>query len=800
MNKKNLLTILIMFIPITLFSQIKITGKIVNQKKKALELAEVIVLSKDSIALKSELTDVNGEFALSVEKGDYLLQIRQLNTILWKQRINIIHDLNIGIIAITENEQHLAEVVVMSKKKLIERKVDRLVFNVENSIAATGGDALDALKVTPGIRVQNDVITMIGKSGMAVMIDDKIMQFSGDDLINFLKTIPSDNIKSIEVITTPPAKYDAEGNSGIVNIQLKKIKKDSWNASVRSTYTQTTYSAGSIGGGFNFDKNKTTVNTDLGFIKGSISPTYNTTFFYPNQTWMEENTNRNYYNIVRAKLGVNYRFTEKFNIGMQYIGSHNSKKNRENDLSTLNNNISNNIDSLIVNKAENKIKNKINSLGVYSIYKLDSLGKKISFNFNYLNFSDNQDRLFNSINLFSNNETIPNSYFSANNISEQKITNFSGKIDIDFPTKFVNLSFGGKASFTNNNNELVFYNLTNGNPIFDPLQSNLFIYKENTEAVYISGSRKWNDKWDSQLGFRFESTQTQGSSITLNQINNNNYMKLFPTAYLSYSPNENNTFSINYGKRLNRPGFEYLNPFRIYNNKYQYSEGNPSLQPSYSHNLEFNYTYKNNWNSKFYYSKILDGTGGIIYINPSTNLQANIILNYLNSENIGFSESYTISYKKWFQSYNSFNVFYSNSKSTVSYINSNITGTNANITTNNNFIFNKEKTILFGINYAYNFKGVSGVNKISAYSQLDASIKFLFLNKNLSLTLIGNDILKSSINVQTTTTNNYQIKYKNYEDIRMFRFSMIFKFGNKDIKANKVDVGGNEEERNRLKK
>ncbi|EMY3554041.1 outer membrane beta-barrel family protein [Flavobacterium psychrophilum] len=800
MSKIYFILFFLFFIfPSKLFSQVTISGQIKDKKNKPIEFLEVQLQNNDSIIAKSELTNVDGKFTILTEKGEYQLIIKQLGKVLQKQKITAKQDTYIGVIQIIETQQQLEEVIIASKKKLIERKVDRLIFNVENSISAGGGDAIDALKITPSIRVQSEKIAMIGKSGMGVMVDDKLIQLSGDDLINFLKTIPSDNIKNIEVITTPPAKYEAKGNGGLINIKLKKAKKDSWSANMRGTYTQTTYPAGSVGGGFNYDKKKISISSDLGITNGSVSPRYNTTFFYPSQNWQEENTNRNYYDIVRGRLGVNYKFSDKFNIGIQYMGSNNRKKNKENDFSIITNNTNNAIDSLIISKAENKIKNNFNTLDIYSVYKLDTIGRKISTNFNYLKFTDNQNRIFNSNNLLPNNIFIPNSYYSANNISEQNITNYSAKIDVDFPTKFIELTFGGKISFTKNNTDLALYNLTTGNQVFDPSQSNKFVYKENTEALYISGSKKLGKKWESQLGLRLETTQTEGNSVTLNQTNSNNYSKLFPTFYLSYAPNENNSLSFSYGKRLDRPQFEYLNPFRIYNNKYQYSEGNPFLQPSYSNNLEINYTYKSNWNSRLYYSVISNGTGGIIFINPSDNIQANIILNYLNSENIGLSESYTISHKGWFQSYNSFDVFYSNSKSTVSYINSNITGVNYNLTTNNNFIFNKKKTILFALNYSYNFKGVSGVDKISAYSQLDASLKFLFLNKNLSLTLLGSDILKSSIITQTTTTNNYQIKYKNYEDIRMFRISLNYKFGNSLVKYNKVDVG-NEEEKNRLKK
>ena len=219
-QKINLLTFLVLT-SLNLFSQIKITGKITNLNNKPIEFAEILLLTKDSIAVKSELTNEKGSFKINIKQGDYVLQIRQLGKILCNKELIIKNDLDLGIIKITENKQQLQEVVITSKKKLIERKVDRLIFNVENSISASGGDAIDALKSTPNIRVQNDAISMIGKNNLAVMVDDKIIQLAGEDLINFLKTLPSDNIKSIEVITTPPAKYETEGNSGIVNIKLK---------------------------------------------------------------------------------------------------------------------------------------------------------------------------------------------------------------------------------------------------------------------------------------------------------------------------------------------------------------------------------------------------------------------------------------------------------------------------------------------------------------------------------------------------------------------------------------------------
>ena len=257
MTKRHLLSLLLIILfQNQVFSQIKISGQIKNEKNNPVEFIEIQLQNKDSIIFKSELTNAEGKFILETEKGEYSLLVRQLGGIYHKQKINVNQDTYIGIINITEKEQQLQEVVITSKKKLIEKKVDRLVFNVENSISASGGDAIDALKLTPRVKVQNEQISMIGKSGMLIMIDDRIIQLSGDDLINYLKTLKSDDIKSIEVITNPPAKYNAEGNSGILNIKLKKAKNDAWSASVRTLYQQASYPTGAFGTGYNLQKNK----------------------------------------------------------------------------------------------------------------------------------------------------------------------------------------------------------------------------------------------------------------------------------------------------------------------------------------------------------------------------------------------------------------------------------------------------------------------------------------------------------------------------------------------------------------
>lgn len=783
MIKRHLLAfLLIILFQNQVFSQIKISGQIKDKKNNPVEFIEIQLQNKDSIIFKSELTNAEGKFILETEKGEYSLIVRQLGVIYYKQNINANQDTNVGIINITEKEQQLQEVVITSKKKLIERKVDRLIFNVENSISASGGDAIDALKITPRVKVKNDNISMIGKNNMSVMVDDKLILLTGDELINFLKSIPSDNIKSIEVITTPPAKYDAEGNSGLINIKLKKSKLNQWNASLRSSYIQSTYPKGSFGGNFDYQKNKLSLYSNLNYVNGSNAPVETNKIYYPLGLWNEENKRRDFQNSVNGRIGADYKISEKFSVDMQYLGSFSKPKIAENSLTTIYNQTNSQIDSYINTLSENLGKNNNHSLNLNSTVVFDTIGKKMNINLDYFKFKNDDNRIFNTINLLS-----------ANNTSLQDIQNYSAKIDFEHPLKWINLSYGGKLSFIKTQNNVNYFDTTLGTPIFDPTQSNEFNYDENTQAIYLNGTKKLNEKWETQLGFRLENTQTEGVSKTLNQKNTNSYAKLFPTFYLTYTPNEKNSFSINYNKRINRPSYNRLNPFRWYSNPFSYTEGNPFLQPSFSNNLELNYTFNDNWSNSIYYSHTDNGFEQITIVDNTDNIQKTIAQNFFKTTIIGISESYTYNKLKWLSTTFSFDWNYSKSESLIPITNQNLNGSNAYFSISNDFNLNKNKTLLFNFSYWYNFKGTSDLDKNNAYSQLDASLKYFAFDKKLQISFNANDILSTNRPIYTSFTNNIQIDYKNYYDVRLFRLSLVYKFGNKNINVEKKEVGNQEE-------
>ncbi|MBW1619375.1 outer membrane beta-barrel family protein [Empedobacter falsenii] len=786
----NILFLFFIF-PTILFSQNKITGQIFDAENNPIEFATINLQTQNNTLVKTEFSDEYGKFEIEEKTGIYFLEISYLGNSLYTKNINLTENIDLGIITV-ENSIQLEGIVITKDKKLIEKKIDRLVFNVENSVIATGGDVLDILKITPRIKVQNDQISMIGKSGMSVMIDDRMTYLSGSDLANYLRTLKSDEIKSIEVITNPPAKYSAEGNSGIINVVTKKQRQDAWNATIRSVYQQATYATGLGGAGFNFKKNKITLSSNLNYTNGSNAPIENNTIDYSNITWKEQNKRRDFSKSVSARLGLDYKISNKISTGFIYNYSHNTPEIRDNVTTTLFSPETNFVDSLIITKAKNERKRISNNLNYHFIYDIDTLGRKLSFDFDFFNFKLNSNRVFQTNNYYNDSTPIENSYSSADNKGNQKISNYSFNLDMEHPFDWANLNYGGRLSYINTDNNFEYYDLTSGVPIFDTSQSNRFKYEENTQAVYFSAQKEISEKWEAKIGLRLENTQLKGNSVTLNQENESKYTKLFPTAYLSFVPNDNHSFSLNYNRRINRPNYSLLNPFLWITSPYSYSEGNPYLQPSFSNNVEFEYIFKENYISTLYFSHTDDGFEQTAILDAETNVQQIIPLNFLINRTFGFNQTIILKPLKWLNINFFGDVYYSSADSKIPVTLDYLKGWNGFFSISNDLILNKEKTFMLNLSYNYTTKGVDNLDYNTSHNQLNASLRALFLEKKLVISLYANDIFSSNRPIYTTYSNNIKNSFRNYYDERFFRLSAVYNFG-KSFKRNNREIKNSDE-------
>ncbi|HFK5528352.1 TPA: outer membrane beta-barrel family protein [Elizabethkingia anophelis] len=774
--------------------QFQLTGKIVDEKNNPIESVEILLIGRDSIAVKSELTDVLGLFSIHASYGEYTIQVKQMKDVIYSKKILLQHDYNLGEIKIIKTK-NISEVQIEGKKKLIEKKIDRIVFNVENSVTATGGDALDALKVTPNVRVQNDQVFIIGKSKMSIMIDDRLMQFSEEELVNFLRTIKSDDIKSIEVITNPPAKYDAEGNSGIINIKLKKIKKNNISGNLKTTYTQAKYPQGNFGGGLNYQKNKFTIVSNLNYSNGSIAPYQEYTIYYPTYKWFEINNKRNFQNNLSGRVAIEYQMTPKTTIGIQYSVVFNKPLIKGSNTSYITNNNST-LDSLIVTPSRIEMEKKIHSLNFHTTTKVDTLGSQYSIDVDYYKFNSNLNNNFKTNTYFPNGIPVSNRFISANNLSNQNIDIYSAKFDYEKPLKWINLSFGAKASFIKNDSKVSYFNTTMENSVFDTSKSNVFNYHENTQALYISGNKKLSEKWDLQLGLRLESTQTKGYSETLDQTTKNNYIRLFPTFFLTYKMSENSTLGLNYSRRIDRPTYKDLNPFRFYSSAYNYSEGNPFLQPFYIDNAEISYTHKNYFAS-IYMNYMTNGFDQVTFVSNDNPVQRIIPYNFYKQLNTGITQNYSFSKWNWLESNNMISVYYSQTTSdlvnTLPKINKWVMSFNSN----NSFILNKEKTLKAELNFIYQSSSIAGSYTLSSFYYFDAGIRYLIFNKKFQVALNIADIFRTNKLTFTQVVNNIKQNSYEYGDVQKIRFSLTWNFG-KQLKNEKREQS-NEDEKSRAK-
>ncbi|RFS21854.1 TonB-dependent receptor [Chitinophaga silvatica] len=796
MKRIFILLAIILHYSYTQGQQFTIKGKLVGRQAAPIEFMYVSLFKSDSVLVQQAITDTLGQFAMKADKKAYRLIVKQFGKEYLNREILVDGDRDLGVIEI-EDVTALQGITITGKKKIFEQKVDRLVFNIENAVMPTGGSALDALKSTPGVRIQNDVISIVGKGEVMVMIDERLQRMSKEDLANFMKSIPADNIRSIEVITTPPAQYEAEGNSGLINIKLKKARTNSWDASIGASYTQKTYAGGNLQGLFNYNHNRLSLQASVSKGKQELLTTADEQIFYTKERWQQQTRNRSQRDILSAGWGIDYKLTNKWTTGFKYLGSYTDRQSTNQPFTTRFNSETSIMDGFVASDVKAASKPQMSSLNWYHSFSLDTMGKKITIDMDYFDYQKTDFRFFSGNELDQHKGIIPGSFFSSENNNINKIKNYAAKTDVTLPYKWANLTAGARFSYTITNNDLVVYDHHTGTPVLNTNQSNVFNYKEYNEALYFSAARKISDKWETQAGMRVEATQTKGYSENLNQINTNNYIKLFPTAYLTYVPDENNSFSLNYSRRIRRPEFDYLNPFVVRSNPYFYAEGNPFLKPSYINNIELSYVKNQQWVNSLYYSRVTDFGQDLAITNDVTNITRKTPLNYANTYQIGISTSYNLNKYAWWNSLTGFNVNYQNVKSKVDFVRS-IDGYNGYLFSNNDFTLNRQKSVFLGVNYALQLAGRYQIFHISTLNILDVSVKCLLANKKLTLTVTGEDLLNAQRPVITYFSNGIKNSIRSYGDSRGVRVSISYKFGRNSITLKQRDFG-NEEERDRAK-
>ncbi|MCQ9640598.1 outer membrane beta-barrel family protein [Chryseobacterium sp. WG14] len=674
-------------------------------------------------------------------------------------------------------------VTVNAKKNLVERKVDRLVYNVQNSMLSQGSSGTEVLAGTPFLKVDEDkgLLSIAGKNGVSVMVNDRMLTLSGTELINYLRNLRSENILKIEVITTPPSKYEAQGNSGIINIVLKKNQLIGWNGYLTTYYKQKTYAGFGSMAGINYQNEKLKAAIKLqGFDEEKRSVENYQVIGKSSSVSRDDRRDMNDglgFNVI-----LDYSLSEKSNIGMVY----DMMKGHSNmDIHSGQNYVTGEtLNFQTQTDSKHRSDYTFQMLNLYFDQKLG--GHKLSFGANYYgNLPDTQVN-FKTINRTDHSEQM------VRNLSSVDYKIYSGQADLTLNLKNIQVEAGTKYSQFSNNSAIEYYNMISGNYTIDPKKSNLFNYNEKNYAGYFSASKDFGEKWSAKIGLRYEYTDTKGFSPTTESQSDNRYGKLFPTAYISYKADANHQFSLTYSRRINRPYFRALDPFRWYSNPTTYYTGNPSLQPSFNHNIEFNYIFKNKFSANLYYQRTLNNFDQITFLDGIQ--LTSTYQNYYNQNNYGINLNYTDTF---------FKVWESNLSASFSCNETQITQFNAvpksgqafYYSTNNTFRLNKDKTFFLFLNYWHNLPSRDGYMSVRNRASADAGIKMSFAEKALQINLSVSDIFKQSGYKATMYFADNTQSFNNYWDARRLTLSITYNFGNQKLKNDERKI--NFEEKNR---
>lgn len=556
----------------------------------------------------------------------------------------------------------LEEVIIKKEKAVYVQKSDRMIFNVENSIVSEGGTALDVLARAPGVVVSQDGdLSVRGQQGVSVMIDGKLTQLSQKELANYLKSTTSSSIKQIEVITNPSSKYDAAGKAGIINIVMKKSR-----ASGLKGTAFTNYARGR--------KNRTNSGLNLGYNKDKfgIYGNYSYTFRgeeerknfdqtqYTDPSRQEIATTNHQYSITdepltsnNFKIGTQYEVSAKTNLELSVdakIGRYQNRANGQNTLLNSFNQIQ--FDATTFNDSREKWNDYTYAFS--GVHKFNTEGKNMSFDLEYetSKFRSNQ---FQSAEDQNSNSTIISN--DRRGLVPSKLEVFTAKIDFTNPLKEKqNLEWGFKASVKNNDNPSVYEFYENNQWVIDPNSTNHFVYKEQIYAAYANYKYQL-EKFNIQAGIRTEYTAIDIIQKTLNQNHKDDYLKWFPSVSMKYEMNDNHSFHVSYSKRINRPSQYDLNPFRFYNDSFNYYQGNPNLVPEIADAAEIGYSWKNVIMASFYFNQTKDVFTEVYLYNPDDNTTVTTQINIDKSYNYGVNITNTTKVNKWWSVNTLFNIF-----------------------------------------------------------------------------------------------------------------------------------------------
>jgi outer membrane receptor protein involved in Fe transport len=787
----------------------KLSGMVLKPDHQPVIAATVTLLkAKDSLNVTTTLTGVDGKFLLDkLSAGEYFISISAVSfdkyftsLIQLKEPLTI----NIPVITLHPSSTVLKGVNITAQKPLTEQLIDRTVVNVGAFISNTGENALEALQKVPGLMVDdNGAITYKGKTGVTVLIDDRPTYLSGDNLANYLRSVPASQLDKIELMNNPPAQYDASGNAGIINIRTKKNNQKGFNGSFNAAVGKAVYwrSNGSLA--LNYRVNKLNFFMNAGYSPGKTYRHLDVERYYfePSGALQSSYTENAYFHQLTTnpnmRTGVDYHLSPKTILGV-IIAAGTSKQHSNNPTSSIISDKTGAIDSTVLANNNSRYSFNNGSINLNYTHQYDSLGKSLSFDGSYLRYNNTRNQHFQNT-TYDNAGTVG----ALQNIIDNTptaINIYVAKSDYAMPLPHkMNLSVGIKASFVNTDNAANYFNVNGTDTTVDLNNTNHFIYRENVQAGYVSLNQNLK-RFSWQLGLRTEHTDVSGHQLGNLRSSDSSfvqhYIDVFPTVYALYKIDSagHHQLIASYGRRVDRPNYQDMNPFVTILDKYSTFQGNPFLRPQYSGNYQLNYNYKSLLTFSLAYSRISGYkvendyqqgdifVGGVINLKHASNKSASLNVN-LNPVPAWMTNVYVSLINNSFSG-----------QLTTSYLN--VSQTYFSGTWNNQFKLPRGWSV--ELNGFYNSPRMVGQFHQSRNWQIGAALQKRVMNNKGAIKLSARDFFRTITGGEITSLAAMKAYYHNDFDNRSVTLGFSYNFGTVIKNQRKHDATGADAEAQRV--
>ena len=798
--KKLLFTLVLLYTAMVCFGQVHIKGKI-SDRKEILPSVTVLLLNKDSTTLRGVVTDSQGEFIFeNVSSGTYLLSASMVGYSKFYSNVIPVDNENITMpgIILQEEVTELGEVVVKAEKQLIEQKIDRLIVNLENSITSAGNTVLEVLQKSPGVVVnrQNNSITLNGKSGVRIMVNEKLIQVPLDVAVPMLEGMTASNVQRIELITSPPSSYDAEGNAGIIHIVTKTNEDFGTRGSIGLTLGHKW--AETLGGNFNLNhRNKTFAY----FLDYSVIRDHNLHIFktqrqsinteFP-RSIIDYSHRENVATQQNLSLGFEWRLNKSTLLNVLLTGY---KRNWELDAFTSDINKAS-MDSTVITDMKiyesNIWQSATGSVGLQTTLNSKS---ELMFNVDYLYYhNDNPSNYDNSL------------YYEKHNVTDESVIDLKKNTPIQFiiakadyhyiASPSLTLEAGIKGSMSTLTNDVSVQRLINTEWVQDPVFTSYSSLTEQVAALYMSS--KWQSArgWQINSGLRYEYTHTNINTLAEKNFVKRKYGYFFPGFSIKKILETEKDIQLSYSRRITRPTYNDIAPYVFFWGPNTFSAGNTSLYPAISDAVTASYHLKQ-WiiSIQFSHSK-----NEINSFQPEIDSQSNNLtyrsqnLRYLNT--LGVTSSHSLTLASWWEVQSNLTAQYQTAQ--TSHLRSNVTLHNYGLNVNLVNIIKLPKDFSIEISGMYHSKSLSGITHFLPYGSLNAGIQ-KSLGEKGTLRLSMDDIFNTNNwRIEANSLENNLNSYVNYNwHNRYIRLTYVRNLGNHKLRPVKVR-SGSEEERGRI--